>query len=309
MTGAMGMTGAQGLPGAPGMTGATGATGASGTPGTPGMRGPTGADGAPGPSGPPGPPGASGAYSEDTGGFAGFTTSTYNGAMTNGRFGMHAACGAAFAGSHLCHAAEYLLANSSALPGTSGAWLDPSTQTDNSSSNIGSPQAGRYISGSACGSYMSSASTAYGYHLTPAGSIETASCDVARQLACCNAPAKTRFAGYTPTPTNGNAGGRLRMHGLCATAFPGAHLCHAAEYLRSNVATPSGSVGAWLDPSSVTGASSANGGLPLAGRYISGSACGSYGSSASTAYGYHITPKGNIETTSCDVARPVACCF
>ena len=63
-----------------------------------------------GPQGVAGSQGAGGMeYGEDAATFAGFTTATYSGAA-GGREVMHARCAAAFAGSHLCHNSEYVMA-------------------------------------------------------------------------------------------------------------------------------------------------------------------------------------------------------
>ena len=43
------------------------------------------------------------------------------------------------------------------------------------------------------------------------------------------------FAGFTSASYNGKvAGGRTGMHALCAAAFTGGHLCHAAEYIQAS---------------------------------------------------------------------------
>ena len=125
--GAQGPAGAAGPPGPTGATGTAGPPGATGPAGTPGATGPAGPSGPMGSPGPAGAPGASGAYAEEIGAFAGFTPTTYAGSLTSGaavgRLAAHALCAAAFSGSHLCHASEYLMASSPrAVPGTGPGW-------------------------------------------------------------------------------------------------------------------------------------------------------------------------------------------
>ena len=57
--------------------------------------------------------------------FAGFTTAHVNGER-GGRGGMNLICGSEFAGSHICHTAEYIRAHSTTSPPVSAAWIDGS---------------------------------------------------------------------------------------------------------------------------------------------------------------------------------------
>jgi hypothetical protein len=173
-----------GLVGPKGDPGPAGPKGDKGDPGSTGLPGPKGDKGDPGPQGPSGPAG-SGAYSEEVGSFAGFTPTTYTGAGIGGRPGAHALCAAAFAGSHLCHATEYLLSNSATTPPTSGAWIDPSTSGGAAVNNSGMPGSGRYIYSYDCNDWTQATGT-YGHWLTPAGDVSTdKDCTVARVIACC----------------------------------------------------------------------------------------------------------------------------
>ena len=303
--GPMGMTGAQGPTGATGAAGAAGATGATGPAGA---KGDKGEKGDPGPQGPTGPAG-SGAYSEELGGFAGFTTATMTGAVTNGRPGMHAKCAAEFPDSHLCHAAEYILSDSATSIPASGAWIDPSTNTSSGAENSGMPGSGRYLYGYNCSTWTSGSSSNNGTYITSAGSITDTSCNVSRPLACCNGARKIRFAGFTPTTTTGNAGGRPKMHALCVSAFAGSHLCHATEYIRATSGLSVPTSGAWIDPSTNTSSGAENSGMPGSGRYLYGYNCSTWTSGSSSNNGTYITSAGSITDTSCNIARPVACCF
>jgi len=88
--------------------------------------------------------------------FAGFTTLVVDGAGTGGgRPGMHGACAAQFAGSHMCHVAEYLRAASSQSVPTTGAWLDPSGNERGEVTTGGSPRLGRWTSTFSCNSWTS----------------------------------------------------------------------------------------------------------------------------------------------------------
>lgn len=305
--GAVGPAGPTGATGAAGAPGATGAAGASGAKGDKGDKGDTGARGNPGPMGPSGP---SGAANEDAPSFAGFTTATYSGKVTGGRTAMHGYCAAAFAGSHLCHAAEYIGALSSLAPPSSGAWIDPSTANGSNVANIGSITAGRFVSGYHCASWTATTGGDYGTLVTSAGSIDIyADCSSAHQLACCNSPSKTHLAGFTTATATGAAGGRWKMHLMCTTEFSGSHMCHASEYLRANSGSSVPSGGAWIDPSTVTGTSVALSGVTSSARYLSGYTCNSWTSTGGGDYGSLITEAGNVDIYGdCTKAHSVACC-
>lgn len=271
-----------------------------------------------GPSGPAGAPGASGAYVEETGAFAGFTATTYSGSLASGgavgRLAAHAICAAAFSGAHLCHAAEYLMASSPVTVPTQGAWLDISVNVEGNLSSSASPLFGRAPSpGYSCYDWTNSSTTTYGSTVTPAGGINGGgnACDSLRPLACCSSPSKARFAGFTTAKTTGKAGGRPAMHAVCAAAFVGSHLCHAAEFIRANPAAAAPSDGAWLDISSDLKGNLISSGMPAAGRAPSpGYSCYDWTSDASTTYGSTATVAGGINGggNACDKARALACC-
>lgn len=183
--GPMGPVGPAGAKGDPGMQGPTGAPGPMGATGPAGAAGSTGAKGDPGPQGPPGPAG-SGAYSEERGTFAGFTSMTYTGAISGGRPGAHAVCATAFPGSHLCHASEYIQAESATAVPMSGAWVDPSTMDGDYTRMGGMPGSGRHVFGLACSSWSTGATTATGYWVTTTGTLSsTGDCSASRAVACC----------------------------------------------------------------------------------------------------------------------------
>lgn len=317
--GAQGPAGAAGPPGPMGATGSAGPPGATGPAGTPGATGPSGPPGPMGPSGPSGPPGASGAYAEEIGAFSGFTTATYSGSLASGgavgRLAAHALCAAEFGGSHLCHASEYLMASSPVPIPSTGAWLDISGNLEGNLVSASSPHFGRATSpGYSCNDWTNNSTTAYGTTATAAGGINGGgnACDKARPLACCSSPTKARFAGFTPATTTGKVGGRAAMHAMCATAFSGSHLCHAAEYVRSNPAAAGPVDGAWLDISADLKGNLVSWGLPAAGRAPSpGYSCNDWTNDATTAYGSIATTAGGINGggKSCDKARPLACCL
>lgn len=191
-TGAAGPMGPAGPMGAMGPIGATGAAGPKGDPGPAGApgakgdkgdKGDRGAQGDAGPQGPAGPTG-SGAYSEELGSFAGFTATTHTGNLA-GRPGAHAICNAAFAGSHLCHAAEYLQSNSGTTPPMSGAWIDNST-SGSGVNNSGTPGSGRYLAGSDCSYWTHGGAGSSGLWLNSQGVLTTTGdCSNSRVLACC----------------------------------------------------------------------------------------------------------------------------
>jgi hypothetical protein len=189
-TGAAGPAGAMGPAGPAGSIGPigpAGPAGAKGEKGDPGAAGPAGGKGEkgdrgdkgdPGPQGPTGPAGT-GALGEETSSFAGFTTATTTGAVTNGRIGMHAMCAAAFPGSHLCHDLEYTLSTSATTPPADGAWID--------SSHAGGVAAVRNATGSgtSCDSWTQTASGYYGVYVTANGGTSSTDCSRVKSLACC----------------------------------------------------------------------------------------------------------------------------
>lgn len=311
--GPVGPTGPIGMPGATGATGPAGpmgATGPAGSVGPIGPAGPKGDRGDPGPPGAPGAPGATGAYSEDGAVFAGFTSATYTGLITNGRPGAHAACAAEFAGAHLCHAAEYALANSPLDIPAAGAWIDPSAEYDSGVTYNGSPQAGRAPNGYSCQSYTHNGTTYGGTSVLVSGGVGWGyDCNKSRPLACCTTPKKTRFAGFTSTTSNGKLGSRARAHALCNSEFPGAHYCHAAEYLRANSSAAIPASGAWIDPSANNSGVSYVG-LPTIGRQLNGYTCQSYVHDGTTYGGTSLQVSGAIGWGyDCNKTRPLACCF
>ncbi|MFO0576491.1 MAG: hypothetical protein U1A78_21005 [Polyangia bacterium] len=307
--GVAGPAGPAGLPGAKGDPGPTGPAGPAGLAGARGDKGDRGDRGDPGPQGPAGPAG-SGAYSEDLGGFAGFTATTYTGGLANGRAGAHALCDAAFAGSHLCHASEYILSNSGTTIPMSGAWIDPSSSESISGTYVGMPGVGRQIHGYACDSWSKGTTAVSGTWLMPSGAMSTSGdCATSRALACCNTPSKVRFAGFTRATTSGGIGSRARAHAMCAGEFVGAHLCHAAEYIRTSSPTTVPMSGAWIDPSSSVTSSGIYVGLPEAGRQIHGYACDSWSKGTTAVSGTWLMPSGAMSTSGdCSTLRPLACC-
>ena len=117
--------------------------------------------------------------------FRGFTTATVLGSA-GGRAAMHRACAQEFAGSHLCHIAEYARANPTTTPPAAGAWIDTSTFNNEGQSNGAMPRSGRYTNTSyGCQSWTSNAANANASTITSTGEASGA-CSVARSLACCS---------------------------------------------------------------------------------------------------------------------------
>jgi hypothetical protein len=116
--------------------------------------------------------------------FRGFTTATTSGAA-GGRPAMHARCTAEFAGSHLCHHAEYHRATPTVTPPTGGAWIDSSTFNSAFENDGAMPSSGRSTSPTgACASWTDANPSRLGIIMTPANST-TGACDLQRPLACC----------------------------------------------------------------------------------------------------------------------------
>jgi hypothetical protein len=196
-----------------------------------------------------------------------------------------------------------------------GAWLDGSITPDGSPVLYGAHAFGRYTSPS-CSHWTTASSGFSGTFVQANGSIASGSgigvCDVARPLACCNGAPKHVFAGLSADAYTGNMGGRPAVHAICNAEFAGAHLCHAAEYLRTVSAAPLPAEGAWVDGSiDLTGTPTLYG-MPSAGRYTSPS-CSNWTTASSGFSGTFVQANGSIASGSgigvCDVARRVACCY
>jgi hypothetical protein len=117
------------------------------------------------------------------------------------------------------------------------------------------------------------------------------------------------FAGYAGTDLTGSiADGRAGANALCDDAFEGAHLCHAAEFLRTANLDTVPETGAWLDPSATpTGDSIYVGGSPTFGRAtVNNLSCGNWNSISGN--GVAVLAAGTIRTASCNAPRALACC-
>ena len=310
IAGATGAAGATGPAGADGIAGPTGPTGLAGNTGATGPAGPTGA-GAPGPQGPAGATG-SGALGEDPWGFAGFTAATYLGGELNGRPALNAQCAAEYTGGHFCHIAEYLLSNSMASIPAAGAWMDQSIGADGSATCGGGPSLGRYLSSSDCDDWTTSSASWSGNHLEGAtAKYRSNACNTSRHLACCNGAPKIMFAGFTTAAIDGGAAsGRPALHVMCNAEFAGSHFCHVAEYFRAQTTEAPPAEGAWIDASAAPDGTSANGGLPTAGRYLSSSDCDDWTTaSASWSGNYLEGVTAKYRSNACNVMRRLACCF
>jgi hypothetical protein len=118
------------------------------------------------------------------------------------------------------------------------------------------------------------------------------------------------FAGFTVATYTGNMGGRPVAHAACAAEFPGAHLCHAAEYVLSNSASPIPVGGAWIDPSVDQDDGFVVGGAAMFGRWNSyEGTCDTWSHGGTSYTGLMLGASGELSTTySCNTARPLACC-
>lgn len=302
-----------GLPGAMGAMGPAGAIGPPGPAGAPGSAGPQGVPGARGPAG--------SLFGEDAAAFAGFTSTPIDGAI-GGREQMHAACAAEFPGSHLCHIAEYNLANSATPVPAGGAWIDDSAAADGAGggtvSDVATRDAGRVTGWGQfnCWSWSDTGSS-WGATLNRDGAY-LAACATQHVLACCSTPYLERFAGYTAATTTGAAGGRSEMHRRCGQEFPGSHLCHIAEYNRATPTVAPPASGAWIDTSGYPTPSGGSADITAAARNfgrVTAKAdydnCDNWTATAIpgayTLEGLAVAPV-HAYSVSCATARPLACC-
>ena len=333
--GATGPTGAMGAMGLMGLIGPMGATGATGAPGSQGPMGMAGGAGPAGPSGPQGVTGAQGPGGGVTGEpaavFAGFTPTTYTG-VAGGREVMNQRCSAAFSGSHLCHVAEYGLANSATVIPAAGVWIDSSAGIENVggtasiSNNSASVELGRYVGGHPqinCTNWTaaidSSTNPTLAEILTAATTMQL-QCTNARSLACCSTPYTESFRGFTTAQVSGvRPGGRAEMHQICGAQFPGSHLCHVAEYERASSTVPPPAAGAWIDSSSYlrsSGGSNIENTLAAVqlGRYIGGHPqinCTNWTAAIDSSTNptlAEVLTTATVSQTQCTTTHPLACC-
>jgi hypothetical protein len=202
-----------------------------------------------------------------------------------------------------------------------GAWIDHSCIEKDEGGTVesghiacgitlASPDSGRLISTTStynCSNWTVDTGFAAGAVIDLANDA-TATCTVARPLACCNTPYRERFRGITTATTTGNGGGRAAMHERCAKQFAGSHLCHLAEYARASPTATPPAAGAWIDDSSYNSAFEDSGAMPRSGRSTSptgGCAAWTAGSLAGGAT--TIAPAGDVHAT-CDTVHPLACC-
>jgi hypothetical protein len=95
---------------------------------------------------------------------------------------------------------------------------------------------------------------------------------------------------------------------MCASEFPGAHLCYGSEYLRANSSAPVPAGGAWIDLSSdINGSGYSGSSSPLYGRYT-GTACTNWTTSSGSFTGYVVGTDGGLTGVACNQTHPLACC-
>lgn len=303
-----------------------------------GPAGSTGAAGLPGPSGAPGTNGLDGDSVGESGArFAGYTAALVDGMQ--GRATMHAMCGNAFVGSHMCHASEFVRANPTSMPpGGASAWMDnsggaqelaPGSFYGNAMSSTatvpGLAEFGRYTGSNAfghCGNWSAFGAEPFakGSVISPANGYVSRSepCTSVLAVACCSTRFREQFAGFTIATTTGSGGGPVGMNVKCHAEFPGSHLCHYSEYVRTHSTAAVPPAGAWVNSSAV--ADAYNGGshivLDVATSAAGGSSignCALWTTATPTTPALRITPvtaTGEVFQTGpgCDTARPLACC-
>ncbi len=129
--------------------------------------------------------------------FAGYTATSYTGDV-GGRAIANFHCASEFAGSHICHVAEYDRAHPNAAPPTDGAWVDMSAYAEGSSiyrrTYFAGARMGRYASSNTSENCSNWTAIDYDYLGTPRDTNGTAVkpegagielCNVARPFACC----------------------------------------------------------------------------------------------------------------------------
>lgn len=117
---------------------------------------------------------------------AGFTAQAFTGNL-GGRPAAHARCDAAFAGSHVCHAVEYLRTVSSTPVPAPGAWIDASIDERGVLVLHGPASSGRNT-GRSCIAFTTAGAGNEGTYVRPNGapfSTNLDTCATARPIACC----------------------------------------------------------------------------------------------------------------------------
>ncbi|MDP2275536.1 MAG: hypothetical protein Q8K32_32610 [Archangium sp.] len=319
--GIQGPTGATGSPGATGPTGLQGPiglTGPAGTQGPTGATGPAGGAGPAGPQGPTGPVGPSGpaaallfldggsvVFAGDFVEFAGFTSTTYTGDL-GGLPGANNKCATEFAGASLCTRADYDLANTGAAAPASGAWIDFARGTDGTRSN-GSCYYGGTNEPWSYGGAFSSNGGQLGAMVTSYGKHTTATCNLTKPIACCRAPARMIFRGFTALTYTGDLGGIPGANTKCASEFPGASLCTRADYDQANTSAAPPASGAWIDFARGSDGTRSNGSCYYGGTNEPWSYGGVFSSNGGQ-LGAMVTSYGKHTTATCNLVKPVACC-
>lgn len=281
-----------------------------------------------GPQGPKGDPGDQ--FGEAIGRFAGYTTTSIDGQQ--GRQGMHAACRAQFAGSHMCHMAEFFRARVGQAPSTA-AWMDDSGALQDYSpywyalSSVSLTVTSSHIYGRVtaneagfnCANWSTSGSQ--GIAIQASGTLGVFACATTLPVACCLTPYREIFRGFTTATTIGAGGGLIGMNGKCAAEFAGSHFCHYSEYVRAHSTVAIPAQGAWIADSRYVPAPTGNP-TPVSVMEVAvddlgvGAAgignCGQWTSASSSVSGRTIlptTPSGDvIQSPGCDTPRPLACC-
>lgn len=114
--------------------------------------------------------------------FVGFTSAPAVLSPT-GRPAMHAACGAEFAGSHMCHASEYHRSMNAVPIPASGAWIDPSSDLSSGATAGSAPKYGRFL-GYSCSNWTNTNTS--GMAILPTSGFDFyANCATPRPIACC----------------------------------------------------------------------------------------------------------------------------
>jgi hypothetical protein len=112
--------------------------------------------------------------------FRGFTSLSFTGDL-GGFVGANAKCRAEFPGSYFCASADYALAETTAVPGVVGAWID--YDRDSAGQRASSP------CNNGVGSWTYGAGTAdTSTYLLSNGTISSSYCNVSRPIACCQTP-------------------------------------------------------------------------------------------------------------------------
>lgn len=225
--------------------------------------------------------------------FAGYTVAQYSGDL-GGIAGANAKCRVEFPGATFCTASDVHQSEPDTGAPASGAWVDYDRDA------LGNRATSPCNNGNGQWSYGTGTSDTSTY-LTTTGATNSSYCNVTRPISCCYRTPRRIFRGFTAASFTGDLGGFVGANAKCRAEFPGSYFCASADYALAETTAVPGAAGAWIDydrdAAGQRATSPCNNG---AGQWTYGA-----GTSDTSTY---LQTNGTINSSYCNVARPIACC-